>query len=88
MGMPRRITVKGMQGVDVTVIVTVVQNMVWMSISPSFTWEAIMTPGKVDDVMRVLELARDEAAKTPVANGRVPHASTVVRAITKNATHS
>lgn len=60
-GMPRRIRVAGMQGVDVTVVVTVVQGNVWMSISPPFTWEAIMEPGKVDEVLAVLERARDEA---------------------------
>lgn len=31
---------------------------VWLSISPPFTWEAIMTPGMVDEVVRVLEEAR------------------------------
>jgi hypothetical protein len=52
-----------MQGIDVTVVVTVVQGTVWLSISPPFTWEAIMEPGKVDEVIHVLELARDEAMK-------------------------
>jgi hypothetical protein len=63
MGMPRRIAVKGMQGVDATVVVTVVRGTVWLSISPPFTWEAIMKPCKVDEVIHALELARDEAAK-------------------------
>jgi Na+/proline symporter len=56
-----------MEGVDATVVVTVVQGTVWMSISPSFTWEAIMEPEKVDEVMAVLDLAREEAKKMAVA---------------------
>lgn len=51
MGMPRKVRVKGMAGVDATVIVTVVHDKVWLSISPPFTWEAIMDPAKVDEVM-------------------------------------
>lgn len=62
-GARRRVFVKGMQGADVTVIVWVVQGKVWMSISPPFTWEAIMEPGQVNELMHVLELARDEARK-------------------------
>jgi hypothetical protein len=63
MGRPRRVHVKGMQGVDATVVVTVVRDTVWLSISPAFTWEAIMEPGKVDEVISTLERARDEAKK-------------------------
>jgi hypothetical protein len=63
MGMPRRVRVKGMEGVDATVVVTVARDKVWLSISPPFTWEAIMNPGKVDEVISILELARDEAKK-------------------------
>jgi hypothetical protein len=63
MGMPRRVHVKGMQGVDATVVVTVVRDTVWLSISPAFTWEAIMEPGKVDEVISTLARARDEAKK-------------------------
>ncbi len=61
MGAPRGVRVKGMQGVDATVVVTVVQDTVWLSISPPFTWEVIMEPRKVDEVISTLELARDEA---------------------------
>ncbi len=68
MGIPRRVLVKGMQGVDVTVVVIVVHGTVWLSISPPFTWEAIIEPGKVDEVIRVLELARDEATRTAAAS--------------------
>lgn len=85
MGMPRRVLVKGMQGVDATVAVTVVQNTVWLSISPPFTWEAIMEPSKVNEVIHALELARDEATKMAAANNRsTPRAGTVVQATTRN----
>jgi hypothetical protein len=63
MGMPRRVRVKGMQEVDAMVVVTVVRDRVWLSISPPFTWEAIMAPGTVDEVISVLRLAREEASK-------------------------
>jgi hypothetical protein len=84
MGVPRRVSVKGMQRVDATVVVTVVQGKVWMSISPPFTWEAIMEPGKVDEVMSVLGAARDEAKKMAAArDGRASHeGKAVIRAIT------
>lgn len=80
--MPRRIAVKGIQGADATVVVTVVQGRVWMSISPPLTWEAIMTPGKVDEVIHALELARDDATDmAALSNGNAPGAGSV-RAIT------
>ncbi|MGH3917484.1 MAG: hypothetical protein ACRDSG_00305 [Pseudonocardiaceae bacterium] len=84
MGVPRRVLVKGMQGVDVTVVVTVVQGTVWLSISPPFTWEAIMKPGKVDELLHVLELARDEAKNMAAARRELPPRANkaVVRAIT------
>lgn len=63
MGTRHRVRVMGMQGVSALVIVTVVREMVWLSISPPFTWEAIMKPGKVDELISVLTLARDEARK-------------------------
>jgi hypothetical protein len=49
------------------VIVTAVQGTVWISISPPFTWEAIMEPAKVEELMHVLELAQDEAGKVSAA---------------------
>lgn len=84
--MSRRVRVKGMKGADVNVVVTVAQGKVWLSISPPFTWEAIMEPGKVDEVMHVLGLAREEAKKMAAAHsGRARRDDkTVVRAITKN----
>jgi hypothetical protein len=88
MGAPRRVRVKGMQGVGATVVVAVAQGTVWLSVSPPFTWEAIMEPGKVDELMHVLELARDEAKQMAAARGE--HASLagkpVVRSITRNTT--
>lgn len=88
MGAPRRVRVKGMQGVDATVVVAVAQGTVWLSVSPPFTFEAIMEPGKVDELMHVLQLARDEAKQMAAARGE--HASlagkAVVRPITRNTT--
>ena len=83
-GIPHRVCVKGMQGIDVTVVVTVAQGKVWLSVSPPFTWEAIMEPGKVDEVIHVLRLAREEAEKQPAARGRpaADGGKAVVRAIT------
>jgi hypothetical protein len=69
MGAPRRVRVKGMQGVDATVVVTAVHGTVWLSVSPPFTWEAIMEPGNVAELMHVLELARDEAKQMAAARG-------------------
>lgn len=85
MDMPRRVRVKGMQGVDATVVVTVVRDAVWLSISPPFTWEAIMESGKVDEVISVLELARDEAKKVATArNVNALHGDKpIVRAIAR-----
>lgn len=68
MGIPRRISVTGMQGVDVTVVVTVVQGTVWMSISPPFSWKTIMEPVKVDELMHVLGLAREDAKNVAEAH--------------------
>jgi Na+/proline symporter len=73
-----------MQGMNATVVVTVVQGKVWVSISPPFTWEAIMEPGKVDKLLHVLELARDEAKEMVARNERAPRGDKpVVRAITR-----
>lgn len=70
-GMPRKISVKACQGEAATVVVTVVHGTVRMSIVPPFTWEAIMEPGMVDEVVRVLTLARDEASRmAKTAHGR------------------
>jgi hypothetical protein len=55
-----------MKGVNAAVVVTVVRDKVWLSISPPLTWEAIMEPGKVDEVISLLELARNEAIKAAI----------------------
>jgi hypothetical protein len=74
LGMPRRVSVKGMEGVPATVVVRVVQDKVWLSISPPFTWEAIMDPAKVDELVHVLTLAQDEARQASAArHGRACH---------------
>jgi hypothetical protein len=88
MSVPRRVFVKGIQGVDVTVVVTVVRDTVWLSISPPFTWEAIMEPGKVDELMHVLELAREEAKEMATTRGAPPAGKAIVRAIARNTTRS
>lgn len=59
----RRISVKGSGGVTATVIVMVQRGTVWLSIQPLFTWEAIMTPEKVDELMRTLAQAREAAGR-------------------------
>ncbi len=85
MSMRRRIHVRGMGEIDATVVVTVIQDTVWVSISPPFTWEAIMEPAKVDEVISMLELARDEAKRAATArNASTLRAGTaVVRSITR-----
>lgn len=64
MSAPRRVVVKGRQGVVATVVVTIYRGEVWLSIVPPFTWEAIMEPGKVDELIHVLGLAREEARQS------------------------
>lgn len=62
---------KGSGGEDATVIVAVHRNTVWLSIQPPFTWDAIMEPGHVDELMRVLGAARDEAERMACQNTQV-----------------
>ncbi|MGH3513556.1 MAG: hypothetical protein ACRDRB_14925 [Pseudonocardiaceae bacterium] len=69
LGIPRRVAVKGMGNVHANVVVTVVQETVWLSISPPFTWEAIMDPVKLDEMIHVLGLAREDIKKIAVAQG-------------------
>lgn len=66
----RKVSVKGSGGVSATVVVTVRRGTVWVSIMPPFTWEAIMEPGKVDELIRTLGLAREDA-KRMVSGKRV-----------------
>ena len=67
-------------------VVTVVQDKVWLSISPPFTWEAIMEPGKVDEVISMLETARDEASKAATTRNRsaFPEGQVAAQAITRD----
>lgn len=64
----RKLSVKGSGGVSATVVVTVQQGKVWLSIVPPFTWEAIMEPVKVDELIRTLGLAREDAKR--IASGK------------------
>lgn len=59
----RKVSVKGSGGVSATVVVVVRHGKVWVTIVPPFTWEAIMEPGKVDELMRILGLAREDAQR-------------------------
>lgn len=60
----RKVAVKGSGGVAATVVVTTQQGQVWVSIVPPFTWEAIMEPMKVDELIHMLGLAREAAARS------------------------
>ena len=59
----RKVTVKGSGGVVATVVVIVQRGKVWMSIQPPFTWDAIMAPGMVEELIRTLALAAEDAKK-------------------------
>ncbi len=55
-----KVSVKGSGEVSATVVVTVQQGQVW---KPPFTWEAIMEPEKVDELIRTLVGATNSAKK-------------------------
>jgi hypothetical protein len=59
----RKVIVKSRGGVVATVVVTARRGEAWLSIQPPFAWEAIMEPGKVDELMRTLALAAEDAKK-------------------------
>ncbi len=59
----RKVSVKGNGGVSAAVVITVRRGRVWMSIQPPFTWEAIMEPEKVDELVRTLAVATNRAKK-------------------------
>lgn len=59
----RNVSVKGSGGVSATVVVTVRQGQVRMSIQPPFTWEAIMDIRNIDKLIRTLTLAAEGAKK-------------------------
>jgi len=71
----RKVTVKGSGGVVATVVVTTRRGKVWMSIQPLFTWEAIMEPGMVDELIRTLALAAEDAKKM-MSGTRTSHGGT------------
>jgi hypothetical protein len=68
----RRLAVKGSGGVAATVIVRTQRGQVWVSIVPLFTWEAIMDPVKVDELIHMLGLAREDAKKMAAARSSRP----------------
>jgi hypothetical protein len=84
MGIPRRVTVRGREGATATVVVTLYREEVWMSIVPPFTWEAIMEPGKVDELIHVLGVAREEVKRlvTVAATRDDRRSGEVIREIT------
>lgn len=65
----RKVSVKGGGGVSATVVVTVRQGKVWVSIRSPFTGEAIMEPVKVDELIHTLGLAREDAKKMVTGGG-------------------
>ena len=68
----RKVSVKGTGGVAATVVVIAQRGQVWVSIQPPFTWEAIMEPGKVDELIKTLGLAREDATRM-VSGKRMSH---------------
>jgi len=66
----RRLSVKGSGGIAATVVVMTQRGQVWVSINPPFTWEAIMEPVKVDELIHMLGLAREDAKKMVAARSR------------------
>lgn len=89
-GAPRRVSATGSENVPVTVVVTTRQGRIWISIIPPFTCEAIMEPERIDELMQVLRLAREEARRMTFADGRweIRADSGVVREITSGKDHS
>ena len=57
----KKLTVRGRQGMKVTVIVTVYRGTVWMSIDPPFASEAILEPEHVTSLIYMLTQAVKEA---------------------------
>lgn len=69
-GLPRRLSVKGSGGITATVVVVVRQGKVMVSIVPPFTWEVILDPRKVDDLVRSLAQAGEDAKR--IARKAIP----------------
>lgn len=59
----RRISTMGSGGVHATVVVVARQGKVWLSIDPPFTWEAILEPEKVMELVGILGQAEDDAKR-------------------------
>lgn len=66
----RRISVRGSGGVAATIVVFARQGAVLMSIVPPFTWEAVMDPDTVDELIDALGLAQEDARKMRSARER------------------
>ncbi|MGH4025778.1 MAG: hypothetical protein ACRDRV_14475 [Pseudonocardiaceae bacterium] len=62
---PLEVAAQASGGIRATVVVTVQQGAVLMSIVPPFTWEAIMAPKMVDELIYALTQARNEATAIP-----------------------
>lgn len=60
-GIPRRVSVIGKDGISATVVVTTYRGQVWLSVVPSFNGEAIMESREVNELIRTLELAQEDA---------------------------
>lgn len=60
----RSVPVTGTGGVSANLIIRVSRGRLRLSLEPLFTWEAIMEPVKVDEFIRTLEVARDEAKRS------------------------
>lgn len=69
--MHRKISVIGTGGISATIILTAQQGAVWMSIQPPFTWEAIIEPKKIDELIGTLTQAKEEAKRLD-ATGKRP----------------
>lgn len=64
MNVPRRVVAKGREGVVATVVVATYRGDVWISIVPPFTWDVVMAPAKVDELIQVLATARKDARRS------------------------
>lgn len=69
----RRLSVKGTEGIVASVVVKSMRGYVWISITPPFTWEAILEPRKVDELIHILELVREDAKKVAAPLNKRPN---------------
>lgn len=62
----RELSVKGREGREVTVVVRVYRNQVWLSVTPPFESDiAILYPPTVDRLMEILTWAAHQARRYP-----------------------